>query len=69
MLTIEEVRDLTKGKGIRIGKPVSDFHYDALVVRDAVSTHDHLRLVDEYGRLIRPYFKNYGKTWYVESVY
>lgn len=76
MLSIEEVKSLPIGKGIRIINPFTrpcsrTYSYNALVTAPMTKedAENGLRLITENGRLSRPLFRNYGKTWAVETAY
>ncbi len=70
MLTLDEVKRLPVGKGVRVMGLVSNASYNALITEPmtAKSKETSLRLVTENGNLSNPMFKNYGKTWGIEKV-
>lgn len=70
MLTLDEVKNLPIGKGIRITNPKNGQSYNALVTAPMTSQDKEkgLRLITEAGHLSRPTFQNYGQSWAVEKV-
>lgn len=74
-LPLAKVKKLPAGKGVRVvslecNMPMCGKVYNALVTAPASSTFagEGLRLVTENAHVLLPKFKNYGKTWVVETV-
>ena len=72
---LAKVKKLPAGKGVRVvslecNMPMCGKVYNALVTAPASSTFagEGLRLVTENAHVLLPKFKNYGKTWVVETV-
>lgn len=67
MLTVEEVKALPIGKGILVRSLKAGTSYHALITPPMFEKETLLRLVTDGGRLSRPLYQNYGKSWVVEA--
>lgn len=69
MLTVEEVKALPIGKGILVRSLKAGTSYHALITPPMFEKEKEtlLRLVTDGGRLSRPLYQNYGKSWVVEA--